>query len=131
MGVTQISELTFDVITPWKDFFEVSFLKLDFAGMFAVKDGNVGQTILTVVMLVISFSLVNMFDSIGTLLGAAKQAGLIDKEGNAIRMREALMADAISTAGTCESSSFFVFTPQRPTFSMPRRCSSTEGIQNT
>ena len=98
MGVTQISELTFDIITPWKDFFEVSFLKLDFAGMFAVKDGNVGQTILTVVMLVISFSLVNMFDSIGTLLGAAKQAGLIDKEGNAIRMREALMADAISTA---------------------------------
>ena len=98
MGVTQISELSFDIITPWKDFFEVSFLKLDFAGMFAVKDGNVGQTVLTVVMLVISFSLVNMFDSIGTLLGAAKQAGLIDKEGNAVRMREALMADAISTA---------------------------------
>ena len=98
MGVTQIGELTFDIITPWKDFFEVSFLKLDFGGMFAVVDGNVGQTILTIVMLVISFSLVNMFDSIGTLLGAAKQAGLIDSEGNAVRMKQALMADAISTA---------------------------------
>ena len=98
MGVTQIGELSFDIITPWKDFFEVSFLKLDFGGMFAVVDGNVGQTILTIVMLVISFSLVNMFDSIGTLLGAAKQAGLIDKEGNAVRMKQALMADAISTA---------------------------------
>ena len=98
MGVTQIGALSFDIITPWKDFFEVSFLKLDFAGMFAVQDGNVGQTILTIVMLVISFSLVNMFDSIGTLLGAAKQAGLIDSEGNAIRMKQALMADAISTA---------------------------------
>ena len=98
MGVTQIGNLTFDIITPWKDFFEVSFLKLDFGGMFAVVDGNVGQTILTIVMLVISFSLVNMFDSIGTLLGAAKQAGLIDSEGNAVRMKQALMADAISTA---------------------------------
>ena len=98
MGVTQIGELSFDIITPWKDFFEVSFLKLDFAGMFAVQGGNVGQTILTIVMLVISFSLVNMFDSIGTLLGAAKQAGLIDSEGNAVRMKQALMADAISTA---------------------------------
>ena len=98
MGVTQIGAMNFDVITPFKDFFAVSFLKLDFAGMFAVKDGNIGQTILTIVMLVISFSLVNMFDSIGTLLGAAKQAGLIDKEGNAIRMKQALMADAISTA---------------------------------
>ena len=98
MGVTEIGALSFDIITPWKDFFEVSFLKLDFGGMFAVVDGNVGQTILTIVMLVISFSLVNMFDSIGTLLGAAKQAGLIDSEGNAIRMKQALMADAISTA---------------------------------
>lgn len=98
MGVTQIGNLSFDVVTPVKDFFEVSFLKLDFAGMFAVGEGGVGQMVLTVVMLVISFSLVNMFDSIGTLLGAAKQAGLIDSEGNAIRMKQALMADAISTA---------------------------------
>ena len=98
MGVTQIGDMSFDIITPWKDFFEVSFLKLDFGGMFAVGSEGVGQMILTVVMLVISFSLVNMFDSIGTLLGAAKQAGLIDKEGNAIRMKQALMADAISTA---------------------------------
>ena len=98
MGVTQIGKLSFDIITPGKDFFEVSFLKLDIGGMFAVVDGNVGQTILTIVMLVISFSLVNMFDSIGTLLGAAKQAGLIDSEGNAVRMKQALMADAISTA---------------------------------
>ena len=98
LGVTQIGAMNFDVVTPFKDFFEVSFLQLDFVGMFAVKDGNVGQTILTIVMLVISFSLVNMFDSIGTLLGAAKQAGLIDSEGNAVRMKQALMADAISTA---------------------------------
>ena len=48
--------------------------------------------------LVISFSLVNMFDSIGTLLGAAKQSDLVDEDGNIVRMKEALMSDAISTA---------------------------------
>ena len=99
LGVTQIGDMKFDVIQPVKDFFEVSFLKLDFAGMFAIPEGGtVTDMIMTVVLLVISFSLVNMFDSIGTLLGAAKQAGLVDKEGNALRMKEALMADAISTA---------------------------------
>ena len=99
MGVTQIGNLSFNVVQPVKDFFEVSFLKLDFAGMFAIPEGGTAaDMILTIVLLVISFSLVNMFDSIGTLLGAAKQAGLIDSEGNAIRMKQALMADAISTA---------------------------------
>ena len=56
------------------------------------------ETIFTVTMLVISFSLVNMFDSIGTLLGAAKQSGMIDENGEVIRMKQALMSDAISTA---------------------------------
>ncbi|MBP3673802.1 MAG: NCS2 family permease [Oscillospiraceae bacterium] len=98
MGVTQIGEMNFNIAQSFKDFAEVSLFKLDFAGMFDTSNGGLGQTILTVVMLVISFSLVNMFDSIGTLLGAAKQAGMVDKEGNAIRMKEALMADAISTA---------------------------------
>lgn len=98
LGVTQIGKLSFDVVTPVKDFFEVSFLQVDFAGMFDTSKLGTVQTILTIVMLVISFSLVNMFDSIGTLLGAAKQAGMVDENGNALRMKEALMADAISTA---------------------------------
>ena len=43
-------------------------------------------------MLVVSFSLVNMFDSIGTLMGAAKQSGNgFDKDGEIIHMKEALM----------------------------------------
>lgn len=38
-----------------------------------------------------------MFDSLGTLLGAAKQANMIDENGEVIRMKQALMSDAIST----------------------------------
>lgn len=77
-------------------FFEVSFFNLDFAGLFAGE--NMWTSIFTVTMLVLSFSLVNMFDSLGTLLAAAKQSGLVDEKGEVINLKKALMSDAISTA---------------------------------
>lgn len=96
LGITQVSNLNLNLGVKFQDFMEVSFLKMDFAGLFA--GGNWIETAFTVTMLVISFSLVNMFDSIGTLLGAAKQSGMIDENGEVIRMKQALMSDAISTA---------------------------------
>ena len=96
LGVTHISNLDMNIGMKFRDFAEVSFMKMDFAGLFS--GANMVETIFTVTMLVISFSLVNMFDSIGTLLGAAKQSGMIDENGEVIRMKQALMSDAISTA---------------------------------
>ncbi len=96
LGVTHISTLDMNIGMKFRDFAEVSFMKMDFAGLFS--GANMVETIFTVTMLVISFSLVNMFDSIGTLLGAAKQSGMIDENGEVIRMKQALMSDAISTA---------------------------------
>lgn len=96
LGVTKLSAFDMNIGAKFHDFAEVSFLKMDFGGMFSGK--NPVDTILTVVMLVISFSLVNMFDSIGTLMGAAKQSGMMDENGEIIHMKEALMSDAISTA---------------------------------
>ncbi len=49
-------------------------------------------------VLILSFSMVDMFDTIGTLLGTAGQAGLLDKDGNMPRMKPALLSDAIATA---------------------------------
>ena len=100
LDVTPIQYFSFNLGQQFRDFAQVSLFQLDFAGMFDATAHGVTQTILTVVMLVISFSLVNMFDSIGTLLGAARQAGMVDESGNAIRMNEALMADAVSTAAS-------------------------------
>ena len=96
LGVTHISNLDMNIGMKFRDFAEVSFMKMDFAGLFS--GSNMVETIFTVTMLVISFSLVNMFDSIDTLLGAAKQSGMIDENGEVIRMKQALMSDAISTA---------------------------------
>lgn len=95
LGVTNLSGMRLDLGAQFSDFLEVSFLKLDFFNLFTGPD--LLHTIFTVAMLVISFSLVNMFDSIGTLLGAAKQSGMIDENGEVIHMKQALMSDAIST----------------------------------
>jgi len=44
-----------------------------------------------------TFLFVDIFDTIGTLVGVTTQAGLIDKDGNIPRVKQALLADAIGT----------------------------------
>lgn len=53
----------------------------------------------------------DMFDTIGTLIGVSSQAGMLDKEGNVPRMKQAFLADAVGTTvgavlGTSTVSSF-------------------------
>ena len=96
LGVTSFDGLSFDIGGKFTDFVEVSLFNLDFAGLFTGPD--LANSIFAMVMLTISFSLVNMFDSIGTLLGAARQSGMVEEDGEIPHMKEALMSDAISTA---------------------------------
>ncbi|MDR0495087.1 MAG: NCS2 family permease, partial [Treponema sp.] len=44
-----------------------------------------------------TFLFVDIFDTVGTLVGVTTQAGLIDKNGKIPRVREALLADAVGT----------------------------------
>jgi AGZA family xanthine/uracil permease-like MFS transporter len=44
-----------------------------------------------------TFLFVDIFDTIGTLVGVTTQAGLIDKNGNIPRVKQALLADAVGT----------------------------------
>lgn len=96
LGVTRLSAFDLNLVSKFRDFGEVSLFKLDVAGLFEGK--SVTEAVFIIIMLVLSFSLVNMFDSMGTLMGAERQSGLIDENGDVIHMQEALMADAISTA---------------------------------
>mgnify|MGYP000562091391 FL=1 len=41
--------------------------------------------------------MIDMFDTIGTLVGTASRAGMTDKDGNMPNMKEALTSDAIGT----------------------------------
>src|SRR3712207_8734660 len=49
-------------------------------------------------MVVITLSLVDLFDTIGTLVGTAQSAGMINEEGELKGLRKALASDAIATA---------------------------------
>ncbi len=62
-------------------------------------------------IVVFTFLFVNLFDTIGTLIGVASKAGLIDKAGNFPKAKQALFADAIATtfgavAGTSTVTSY-------------------------
>ncbi len=48
-------------------------------------------------LVVFTFLFVNLFDTVGTLLGVASRAGFIDKDGNFPQVRKALFADALGT----------------------------------
>ena len=56
------------------------------------------QVILGIVItLIITFCMIDMFDTIGTLVGTASRAGMTDKNGNMPKMKEALLSDAVGT----------------------------------
>ncbi len=51
---------------------------------------------------VITFLFVDLFDTLGTLIGVSARAGFLDKDGNLPRANKALTADAVATAvGAC------------------------------
>jgi Permeases len=78
-----------------------TFLKMDFGGLLHVNQGLMAS-IGSAVAVVITLTLVDMFDTIGTLVGTANRAGLVDKEGNVKNMNKAMMCDAIATTvGAC------------------------------
>lgn len=49
------------------------------------------------IVLIITFCLVDMFDTIGTLYGTASQADMLDENGDPINVNEAMMCDSIGT----------------------------------
>ena len=49
------------------------------------------------VMLIITFCIVNMFDTIGTLYGAASEANMLDENGDPIDMDKAMTCDSVAT----------------------------------
>lgn len=46
---------------------------------------------------VLTFLFIDMFDTIGTLIGVSNRAGMVDENGNILRLKQAFMADAIGT----------------------------------
>ena len=81
---------TASFVPPFADMAQTTLFKLNFAGFV-----QIGW--FTVTTLVVTFCVIDMFDTIGTLVGTASRAGMLDEEGNMPNMKEALFADAVGT----------------------------------
>ncbi|MCH5299941.1 MAG: NCS2 family permease [Ruminococcus sp.] len=53
--------------------------------------------IFSAIMLIITFCLVDMFDTIGTLYGAASQANMLDENGDPINVNKCMTSDSVAT----------------------------------
>ena len=95
MGVTQFSDNWMPVSTPHS--IAPIFCQFDFTGFFTPK----------MFMVVFSLLLVNIFDTIGTVLGLVSKLGIKENEkGEIPGVKEAMMSDAIgTTAGALLGSS--------------------------
>ena len=86
-------------VPPVADMVETTLFKFNFAGF-----AEIGW--FTVVTLIITFCVIDMFDTIGTLVGTASRANMVDENGNMPNMKEALLSDAIGTiVGSCTGTS--------------------------
>ena len=64
-----------------------------------------------IIIIVFSFLFVDMFDTIGTLIGVSEKANFLDKDGKLPKIKQALLADAIATTagaviGTSSTTTF-------------------------
>ena len=84
---------------PFADMMELTFFRFDFAGFF-----QIGW--FTAITLILTFCMIDMFDTIGTLVGTASRAGMVNEKGEMPNMKEALVSDAIGTVvGACTGTS--------------------------
>lgn len=82
MGVTE-----FKGIISHPESIEPIFCKFEFDKLFT----------LDMLVIVFTFLFIDMFDTVGTLVGVCTKANMIDEKGNISRIRQAFMADAIAT----------------------------------
>ena len=78
-----------------------TFMHMDFKGIFSVN----------FLVIIFAFLFVDLFDTLGTLIGVASKADMLDKDGKLPKIKGALMADAVGTSvgavlGTSTSTTF-------------------------
>ncbi|MBE6787715.1 MAG: NCS2 family permease [Ruminococcaceae bacterium] len=77
----------------------------------AAFDGKTIGSIFSVIMIIVVYCLVDMFDTIGTLYGAASEANMLDENGDPVEIEKAMTCDAVATCagGVCGTSTVTTF----------------------
>lgn len=78
-----------------------TFMKMDFSIVFS----------LDFVVIMFAFLFVDMFDTLGTLIGVASKADMLDKDGHLPKIKGALLSDAVGTSvgAVCGTSTVTTF----------------------
>ena len=88
------------IAQPFKDFAEIglgaAFKPEAWKNVFS---GEMVGSIFSVIMLVVTFCLVDMFDTIGTLYGTASEANMLDENGDPLELNKCMTSDSIATLG--------------------------------
>jgi AGZA family xanthine/uracil permease-like MFS transporter len=85
IGITHIPEKGLISLPPS---LEPVFFKFDFSKVFTWD----------MLLIIFTFLFVDVFDTVGTLVGVCSKAGLLDKQGRVPKATQALFADAVGTA---------------------------------
>ena len=85
----------YSLLPSWSSF-SVTSLGLTFGQCFKADFGAVKIT--DFIVIILAFLLVDIFDTLGTLIGCANKANMLDKAGRLPRIKQALLADAIATS---------------------------------
>ena len=85
-----VSLATASFVPAFGDMASTTLFKFNFQGF-----AQIGW--FTAVTLIITFCIIDMFDTIGTLVGTASRAGMLDKDGRMPGMKQALLSDAVGT----------------------------------
>ena len=82
----------------FRDFGEVGITGLFQAEAWkaAFSSAHIGS-VFNAIVLIVTFCLVDMFDTIGTLYGTSAQAGMLDENGDPINVNKAMTSDSIAT----------------------------------
>ena len=97
---------------PFKDFADIGitavFTPDSWKNAFS---GEMLGSIFSVIMIIITYCLVDMFDTIGTLYGAASEADMLDENGDPVDIDKSMACDSIATCAgaVCGTSTVTTF----------------------
>ena len=103
---------TTSVLQPFKDFADIGITAIFKAESWTnAFTGEALGGIFSVIMLIVTFCLVDMFDTIGTLYGTASEADMLDEDGDPIDIDKAMTCDSIATVAgaVCGTSTVTTF----------------------
>ncbi|MDE7395152.1 MAG: NCS2 family permease, partial [Clostridiales bacterium] len=84
----------------WENFKNFFSMKTEEGGAFLAAFHDIkfpSGSVLTVIVIVLSFCMIDMFDTMGTVLGCCSKANLLDENGKPLRFNRIMMSDAIAT----------------------------------